>query len=251
MKILIIEDELPTANYLEKLINQYNSSFEIVAKLSSVEDSIEWFKSNIQPDLIFQDISLSDGNCFEIYKQVTVQSPLIFTTAYSEYALESFQLNSIDYIVKPYGFEDIQRVLNKFSLYRDLFITSSPSSMNEIQENNKRKIKKRFLVSIGEQLRTVKAEEIAFIRFDEGLTFLHLYDDKKYPIDKSISTLESQLDSSQFFRINRKYILRIDSIKKINTWFNSRLQIETNPPTPEELIVSRDRVKAFKDWLDS
>ncbi|MBB6459418.1 LytR/AlgR family response regulator transcription factor [Flammeovirga kamogawensis] len=251
MKILIIEDELPTANYLETLILQYNSSFEIVAKLSSVEDSIDWFKTNIQPDLIFQDISLSDGNCFEIYKQVMVQSPLIFTTAYSEYALESFQLNSIDYIVKPYDFEDIKRVLNKFSLYSNLFITSSPSSMNEIQENNEKKIKKRFLVSIGEQLKTVNTEEIAFIRFDEGLTFLHLYDGKKYPIDKSISTLESQLATSHFFRINRKYIIKIDAIKKINTWFNSRLQIETDPPTPEELIVSRERVKAFKDWLDS
>ncbi|MBD0403773.1 LytTR family DNA-binding domain-containing protein [Flammeovirga sp. EKP202] len=250
MRILIIEDELPTANYLAKLIQKYNSAFEIVDILSSVEDSIEWFAENNPPDLIFQDIALSDGNCFDIYKSVKVKSPLIFTTAFSEYALDSFQLNSIDYIVKPYDFDDIKRVLDKFALYGNLFITASESSMKEVKESSEKRIKKRFLVSIGEQFKTIQSHEIAFIRFDEGLTFLHLYDEKKYPTDKSISLLESQLDPSQFFRVNRKYIINVEAISKINTWFNSRLQIETIPAPLEDLIVSRDRVKDFKDWLD-
>ncbi|NME69207.1 LytR/AlgR family response regulator transcription factor [Flammeovirga aprica] len=250
MRILIIEDELPTANYLAKLVQQYNPAYEIIAILSSVEDSIEWFGSNEQPDLIFQDIALSDGNCFDIYKNVKVKSPLIFTTAFSEYALDSFKLNSIDYIVKPYDFDDIKRVLDKFELYGNLFVTANASSMEDIKESNKKKIKKRFLVSIGEQFKTIQANEIAFIRFDEGLTFLHLFDEKKYPIDKSISLLETQLDTAQFFRVNRKYIINVEAISKINTWFNSRLQIETSPSPLEDLIVSRDRVKDFKDWLD-
>ncbi|KXX70116.1 LytTR family DNA-binding domain-containing protein [Flammeovirga sp. SJP92] len=250
MKILIIEDELPTANYLAKLIQQYNPAFEVIDILSSVEDSIDWFGSNEQPDLIFQDIALSDGNCFDIYKSVKVKSPLIFTTAFSEYALDSFKLNSIDYIVKPYDFDDIKRVLDKFALYGNLFMTASTSEMAELKETSEKKIKKRFLISIGEQFKTIQSSEIAFIRFDEGLTFLHLFDDKKYPIDKSISLLETQLDPSQFFRVNRKYIINVEAITKINTWFNSRLQVDTTPAPLEDLIVSRDRVKDFKDWLD-
>lgn len=250
MRILIIEDELPTANYLVKLIEKYNSTYEIIDILSSVEESIDWFSTNKQPDLIFQDIALSDGNCFDIYKTVKVQSPLIFTTAFSEYALESFKLNSIDYIMKPYNYDDIKRVLDKFFLYGNLFITGSSTTMLQVEEGNDRKIKKRFLVSIGEQYRTIRAEEIAYIRFDEGLTFLHLFEGKRYPIDKSITTLENQLDTNLFFRVNRKYIINIEAIAKINTWFNSRLQIETSPETIDELVVSRDRVKTFKDWLD-
>lgn len=249
MRILIIEDELPTANYLVKLIEKYNSTYEVIDILSSVEESIDWFATNKQPDLIFQDIALSDGNCFDIYKIVKIQSPLIFTTAFSEYALESFKLNSIDYIMKPYNYEDIKRVLDKFSLYGNLFITGTSSSLDQIKKENDQPFKKRFLISIGEQYKTVVTKDIAYIRFDEGLTFLHLFDGKKYPIDKTISTLESQLDPTCFFRVNRKYILNINSITKINSWFNSRLQVETSPETIDELVVSRDRVKAFKDWL--
>ncbi|NLR90045.1 LytR/AlgR family response regulator transcription factor [Flammeovirga agarivorans] len=249
MNVLIIEDEIHTAQRLEKLITQYDPQINVVDKVESVEDSIQWFQENKAPDLIFQDIELSDGNCFQIYDTVDVDVPIIFTTAYSEYALKSFQLNSIDYVLKPYDLKDIKRVIDKFISYGNLFQTSNQKVLKEVSTTNKKEYKQRFLINIGDQLKSISIEQIAFIKYEDSLSFIHLFDHGKYPVDKSITTLETELDPTTFFRVNRKYIIHVNSISKINTWFNSRLQVEVNAPD-EEIIVSRDRVKAFKEWLD-
>ncbi|OHX68015.1 LytR/AlgR family response regulator transcription factor [Flammeovirga pacifica] len=246
MNILIIEDEHLTAQRLEELIQQFDPNITVVGILDSVESSIEWFEENKAPDLIFQDIELSDGNCFEIYEQVNVDVPIIFTTAYSEYALKSFHLNSIDYILKPYDMKDIKRVMEKFLKYKNIFFTTD---YTHIVNTPKKTYKNRFLISVGDKYKSIQSEDVSYIKYDEGLSFIHLFNESsKFPIDKSISQLEEELDPQKFFRVNRKYILNIKSIFNINTWFNSRLQVEIT--ADDEVIVSRDRVKAFKEWLD-
>ncbi|MBB3698418.1 LytTR family transcriptional regulator DNA-binding domain-containing protein [Flammeovirga yaeyamensis] len=249
MNILIIEDETLTADRLAGLIKEFDPELNIIGQVDSVESSIEWFENNKAPDLIFQDIELSDGNCFEIYDQVKVDVPIIFTTAYSEYALKSFQLNSIDYVLKPYDKKDIKRVLEKFLKYKNLFFTTEQEGLKKVASPSSQNYKSRFMISIGDQFKSIKTEEVSYIKYEEGLSFLHLFDStSRFPVDKSISTLEDELDPTSFFRVNRKYIIHINSISKINTWFNSRLQIDIG--TDDEIIVSRDRVKAFKEWLD-
>ncbi|ANQ51363.1 response regulator transcription factor [Flammeovirga sp. MY04] len=249
MNILIIEDETLTSDRLAGLIKEFDPELNIIGQVDSVESSIEWFESNKAPDLIFQDIELSDGNCFEIYDHVKVDVPIIFTTAYSEYALKSFQLNSIDYVLKPYDKKDIKRVLEKFLKYKNLFFTTEQEGLKKVASPSSQNYKSRFMISIGDQFKSIKTEEVSYIKYEEGLSFLHLFDStSRFPVDKSISTLEDELDPSSFFRVNRKYIIHINSISKINTWFNSRLQIDIG--ADDEIIVSRDRVKAFKEWLD-
>ncbi|BDD02905.1 LytR/AlgR family response regulator transcription factor [Aureibacter tunicatorum] len=250
MRILIIEDEYLTADWLEELIKSYDPEFEVVAKLMSVEESVKWLKENKHPNLIFQDIELTDGKCFEIYQQVKVNAPIVFTTAYSQYALEAFKLNSIDYIVKPYDKAEVKKVLDKFSNMKNMFSDNSQDDFQELLQLKDKPEKKRFLIKIGDKYKSIKSEEVAIIYYDEGISFIRLFNGDKYPIDNSLSDLEQQLNKEIFFRVNRKYIVNINSIGNISSWFNSRIIIETEPKTDEEMIVSRERVKSFKNWLD-
>ncbi len=249
MNVLIIEDEYHTANRLKQLITEIDNTINIVAILSSVESSIEWFRNNEHPNLIFQDIALSDGNCFEIYEEVDIKCPVIFTTAYSEYALKSFRFNSIDYIVKPYDREDIKRVLNKFKQFSNLFTIPNQSIIKEILSQTRKTVKKRFLVKTGDKYRTINASDVAYLIYDEGIVFA-ITSDTKHPVDNTITELDTQLDSDMFFRINRRYIVNINNITKISSWFNSRLKLELNPTTSNDIVVSRERVKEFKEWLN-
>ncbi|MCT4637789.1 MAG: LytTR family DNA-binding domain-containing protein [Bacteroidales bacterium] len=249
MNVLIIEDEHHTANRLKQLITELDSTTNIITILSSVESAIEWFKNNTHPDLIFQDIALSDGNCFEIYEEVDVKSPIIFTTAYSEYALKSFKFNSIDYIVKPYDKDDINRVLNKFRQFSNMFTQPNSDIIKDILKQTKKTVKKRFLVRTGDKYRTIKTTDVAYLMYDEGVVFA-ITQEAKHPVDSTITELDMQLDGDIFFRINRKYIVNINSITKISSWFNSRLKLELTPPANEDIVVSRERVKEFKEWLD-
>ena len=251
MNILIIEDEFHSAERLESIILNYNKNYTIIAKLSSVEDSIAWLKTNEMPHVIFQDISLSDGECFEIYDQLEIDIPIIFTTAYSEYALQAFKLNSIDYIVKPYNEEDIYKVFEKLNSFKKIFKTSEKEILQELLVSKTHKIKNRFLVKLGDKYNYIKSENIMYAFYDQGITFAFDSSIKKYPLDYSITELEKLLDSQLFFRINRKFIININSIKKISNWFNGRLKLKIQPDIEEEIIVSRERVKEFKNWLDN
>jgi len=249
MKILIVEDELHTANRLQQLIFEYNKNYEILACLTSIKSSVEWLKQNKQPDLIFQDIQLNDGLCFEIYNEVDVASPVIFTTAYSEYALKSFELNSIDYLVKPYDFSDIKRVLDKFLNFSSLFQNPQFDDLKEMLTAKTVIPRKRFLIRSGDNYKAVNASNIAYIFSDGGSSFAHSFEGNRYLLDQSLSDLSAQLDGEEFFRINRNCIVNNRSIQKISNWFNNRLKLQLNPAAKEDVVVSRERVKDFKDWM--
>ncbi len=249
MRILIIEDEIHTATRLKQLILEYNQDYVIVATLSSVDSSIDWLRENDFPDLIFQDIQLKDGSCFEIYKAVEVKAPVIFTTAYSEYALKSFEVNSIGYLIKPYDFADIKRVLDKFRDFSSLFQIPQYENLKEIVSAKSTFPKRRFLIRTGDTYTAVNSSQIAYIVSDWGLSTAYTFDGEKYGLDQSLTQLAEQLDGSEFFRISRNCIVNSRSIQKISRWFNSRLKLQLNPKRTEEVVVSRERVKEFKSWL--
>jgi two-component system, LytTR family, response regulator LytT len=250
MRILIIEDEKHTADYLIELLNNFDSSFKICEILGTVKKSLNWFKVNDPPDLIFQDIVLSDGDCFEIFDKIKIESPVIFTTAYSEYAIKSFRVNSIDYLLKPYDAEDINRVLKKFFRFKDIFRQPDLQLLKEIVQATSKSIKRRILVKSGDRFYPINVNEVTCFYYDEGVTMAVMKNHKKYIVDDTILELANQLDSDNFFQINRKYIVNIGAIVKISKWFNSRLKVEIGAELKEEIIVSRERVTDFKNWLN-
>lgn len=251
MRILIIEDEKHTANRLEQLIKECKPNSEIIGVLHSVESSIAWFQHHEAPDLIFQDIQLGDGLCFEIYQKVEVQAPIVFTTAYSEYALKSFEVNSIAYILKPYDKADILAVFEKYVQIKSQFEMPDNNLLQDMLTQKSRLPKQRFLIKIGEQYQVLNANDIAFILFEYGLSFAYNFKNEKLPLELSMNELASQLDTKLFFRINRQCIVNSSSIQKIANWFNARLKLEMGPKEPIEFIVSREKVKDFKEWLNN
>lgn len=249
MKILICEDEKHTAERLVKLLNEYDPSLKIVAVLHSVEKTLEWFSEHEQPDLIFQDIELSDGNCFRIFEEVEITSPIIFTTAYSNYALKSFSQNSIDYIVKPYDFSDIKKAMEKFKKLRNAFQVPDKNLLEKILKTPEKK--SRFLVKLGDFYKTIQTQEIAYINSEDGLSVAYLFSGEKHFLDISLNELESELDEKSFFRVNRSMIIHFQSIKSIQQWFSGRLKLELilAVANQQEIIVSRNRTTEFKEWL--
>ncbi len=249
MRVVICEDEMPTADRLVVLLMQCERSIEIVQVLSSVEEAVKWFSENPKPDLIFQDIELSDGNCFRIFEEVEITSPIVFTTAFSEYALKSFSQNSIDYLVKPYDLSDIQKALRKFHQFRDAFRLPELGALERILKSSEKK--SRFLVKVGDFYKTIQASEIACILSEDGMSVAYLSHGTKHLLDASLNDLSEELEESQFFRVNRSVIVSIQSIHSIQQWFSGRLKIRLIPQMniTEEIIVSRYRVQEFKDWL--
>jgi len=250
MNVLIFEDEKHTAVRLSNLLKEADNSIDIIGIIGSVKAGISWLKENELPDLIFQDIILSDGNCFDIFNAVELNVPIIFTTAFSEYALQSFQVNSIDYLLKPYDIEDIKKALLKLKKFERAFHPPDKKLLEEILNRTATTPKKRFLIKTGDNYKTINSSDIAFLESEEGVTFATLFNKQKYIVDYSIADLSQQMDASSFFQINRKIIVNIESVKKITSWFNSRLKIKLDPPANEDIVVSRDRVKGFKQWLD-
>ena len=250
MNVLIFEDERHTANRLSKLLAECDDSINIVGIIGSVKEGVSWLNKNPLPDLIFQDIILSDGNCFDIFDAVELSTPIIFTTAFSEYALRSFQVNSIDYIVKPYDIKDIQKALDKFKKFKGAFQPPDKKLLEEILNKAVVTPKKRFLIKSGDSYTTIASGDIAYLVSEDGITTATLFNKQKHIVDYSIVDLSKQMDSYLFFNINRKIIINIESVVKINSWFNSRLKIEVKPAFIDDIIVSRERVKSFKEWLD-
>jgi two-component system, LytTR family, response regulator LytT len=250
MNVLIFEDEKHTANRLIQLLKEYDQEIKIIDIIGSVQKGIAWLKKNPAPDLIFQDILLNDGNCFEIYETIKINAPVIFTTAFNEYALRSFKVNSIDYLVKPYDFNDIREALDKYKNFREMFIPPESELLKKIMSPEKQDIKKRFLVKIGDRYQSVKCEDIAWFVFDDGLTFAYTFKNTRFPVNFSIDQISALLDQDQFFQINRKYVLNFECIRNIHTYFNNRLKLEIIPCPGEDVIVSRERTRDFKIWLD-
>lgn len=250
MKVLIFEDESETADMLIRLLDQYDKNIKVIDVIGSVEAGIQWFKHHTLPDLIFQDIRLSDGDCFRIYEEVHVPTPVIFTTAYSSYAIQSFKVNNIEYLLKPYDFKDLKQAIDKFKAVKAYHAPVENSLIREILEERKAVPRQRILIRKGDSYHAIKCNDLVCFYSEDGLSFALTPENKKLIVDESLSTLEQELDPAIFFRINRKYVVHIEHIKKISQWFNNRLKLELSVNIDGEVLVSRERVGAFKAWLN-
>lgn len=239
MKVIIIEDEKLSADRLQRLLSQIDSTIQVVSVLPSVAQSISWFQNNEQPDLIFMDIHLEDDNSFDIFKDISLSSPIIYTTAYEEYAITAFKQNSVDYLLKPLILDDLRAALDK---YRNLFTLKESSSEHTFKE--------RFLVKKGSQYISIATTDTAYFKSDQKLTFLITKENEKHIVDESLDQLSDMIDPKHFYRISRNRIVSIHQIHKIHSHFNGRLKLELLPSEDEEVFVSRERVIGFKNWLN-
>jgi len=250
MNIIIIEDEKPAARLLQRKIEKLG--YGITTLLHSVEESLEWFQNNDHPDLIFLDIQLSDGLSFEIFEKIDIKSAVIFTTAYDEYALRAFKLNSIDYLLKPIDEEELATAISKFA---NQFQANSVSNLDfeaikrMLVNPVSKEYRKRFSVKIGQQIKVIDVTEIECLYSENKGTYIHTLDNRDYLIDSSLEVVEAELDPKDFYRISRKYIIPLQSVKEIQLYSNSRLKISLPTYKADEVIVARERVSDFKEWL--
>lgn len=252
MKVLIVEDEMIAADRLQNLLLEIEPKTEVLDQLDSVKSVVRWFEKNGEPDLMFLDIQLADGLSFEIFEQTKVECPIIFTTAYDQYAIKAFKVNSVDYLLKPMQKSDLETALEKFNSQNTKSNTPTfdPDVLAGLLQGNTRKYKERFVIKIGEHLKTVKASETEVFFSQDKSSYLVSNDGRKLIVDYTMDQLEDIIDPDQFFRISRKYIVKADSIKDIISFSNSRLKLELHHFTSDDMIVSRERVSAFKAWLD-
>ena len=250
MNIIIIEDEKPAARLLQRKVEKLG--LQINQMLHSVEESINWFQNNQHPDLIFLDIQLSDGLSFEIFENIDIKSAVIFTTAYDEYALRAFKLNSIDYLLKPIDEEELEIAITKF---KNQFQKSSIASLDfemikkMLINPIDREYKKRFTIKMGQQLKMITIDEVECFYSENKGTYLHTFDNRDYLLDTILEQLETELDPKEFYRISRKFIIPLKGIKEIQMYSNSRLKVILPTYKDDEVIVSREKVNDFKSWL--
>ncbi len=251
MKVLIIEDEEFAAEKLEQMLLQINPSIDVLAKLGSIAESVKWLMDRTA-DLIFLDIQLSDGISFSIFEQVSIHTPVIFTTAYDQYAIKAFQLNSISYLLKPIRKSELEESLQKYETLKSAFSIDFETLLATIQ-GIEPGYKKRFLIQLGEKIRKVELSEIAYFFVLEKAVYLRTFQGKSYPVEYTLDKLESLINPEKFFRINRKYIVSIDSISDMVAYSRSRVKLQLSPKADKEAdtIVSIDRSSDFKKWLNS
>jgi DNA-binding LytR/AlgR family response regulator len=250
MNIIIIEDEKPAARLLQRKVEKLG--LQVNTLLHSVEEAIHWFNNNSHPDLIFLDIQLSDGLSFEIFETIEINSAVIFTTAYDEYALRAFKLNSIDYLLKPIDEEELETAVNKFKTRNSSgskvsldFDMIKKMLVNPIERN----YKKRFTIKVGQQLKMIPLEEVECFYSENKGTYLHTLDNRNYLLDLPLEQLENELDPTDFFRVSRKFIVPLKTIKEIQLHSNSRLKVILPTYNEDEVVVARERVNEFKEWL--
>ena len=251
MKVVIVEDEQLAADALAAIVNKLRPQTDILSKLGSVEEAVQWFTLHQAPDLIFCDIHLSDGNSFEIFRQVTVNCPVIFTTAYNQYAIEAFKVNSIDYLLKPIKAEDVALALKKYeNQQRPL-----PLDINNLHQllqaqQPQQQIKSRFLVKQGQGIKAISVDEVAYFWAEEGVVFLVTRQGKRFIINYTLDQLEEQLDSAVFFRANRQLMVHIDAVQEVRPYFKGRLSLLLQPATEKDVVISSSKSSDFKEWLD-
>jgi DNA-binding LytR/AlgR family response regulator len=250
MKILIIEDERRTADMIARLIKQYDNSYSVLGEIDSVEMGVEWFIHKTEmPDLILADIQLSDGTSFDLFDQVNLELPVIFITAYNEFALNAFRLNSIDYLLKPLNFADLKKAFDKFISTKEAYLKVNLKEYNQIISSGQKTFKRRFLVKSGNNYKYLATDEIACFLAEDGLVFAGLLKGGRSIVENTIAELSELLDPEQFFQINRNTIASIKAINKFSSYFNRRLILQLLPDN-HEVIVSRERVHGFKEWLN-
>lgn len=250
MTIVIIEDEKPAARLLQRKVERLG--YEVQQLLHSVESAVDWLSKNKHPDLIFIDIQLSDGLSFEIFEQINLESALIFTTAYDQYALQAFKLKSVDYLLKPIDDDELENAFEKykqhFSKDKNLESFEAIKSLF-INQNEAKKYKKRFSIKVGEHLKIINTEEIECVYSENKGTYLHTFENRDYLIDFTIEQIEKDLNPEEFFRVNRKFIVQLKAVKDIIVYSNSRLKLVLNTIKNEDIIVARERVQDFKKWI--
>ena len=249
MKIVLVEDETFAVEKLERYILKYDETISIVAKLSSINDAVAWFQTSQEYDVVFMDIQLTDGLSFEIFNRAEIIKPVIFTTAFDEYAIDAFKVNSIDYILKPITFTDVSKAMTKLKQLKTVY-----SDANQLQEAvnmiAEEKIKDRFLVRLGNHIHSIKAVDIDLFYAEGRIVYLVTNQPKKFVLDFKLEDLDLVLSSKEFFRVNRSFIININAIKDVVVYSNSRLKVTPKNKIEREIIVSREKVSNFKNWLE-
>jgi len=249
MKAIILEDENRAVNHLRRLIHQVAPEMKVLEVFDTVRDTVTYLEKNPALDLIFSDVQLADGISFEIFSRVKVDCPIIFTTAYDTYAIEAFNANGIDYLLKPIEEERLSKAIEKARKFTTRIDLEGLLNLNISTARKQRK--SRFMVKVGEKIRTIMVEEILLFYSFEKTTYLHTRSHRNYIIDYSLDELEGMVDPEKFFKINRKYIVSIDACSQIIAWSNNRLKIDVEGIDDQKIVVARERVKEFKAWLDT
>lgn len=250
MKVLIIEDEHFAAEKLAQLLQSIEPEIEILQVLESVEDSINWFLSNISPDLIFMDIQLDDGISFEIFDAVKIDTPIIFTTAFDEYAIRAFKVNSVDYLLKPIEKQALETAFHKFKTIhseKQDFTEKVSKAIEQISSKHK----SRFFLKVGSRFRSIQVSDICCFFVEERNTFIKTTADKTYDLDFSLEQVQHMINPEQFFRVNRNFLVNINCISEIISYSTNRLKLQLCTETTQDIIVSRDKVSEFKHWMDN
>lgn len=250
MNVIIIEDEQLSADHLATLLQRINSTIEVTHRFESVKQSVEAFQAGVKADLLFADIHLADGSSFDIFHKITVEIPVIFTTAFDQYAIKAFRTNSIDYLLKPIDSSELKRSIEKFNHLNRQQHSQLIEQLISGSFQTAKSYKNRFMVKLGENIVSVKTEDIDHFISEDGVALLVNRLGKRYPVDYTLDQLDQLLDPDTFFRINRKVILHIDAIQKISSFFNSRLKVTSAFITNDDAVVSRERVGDFKQWLN-
>ncbi len=248
MKLLIVEDEYLLARELSRLITSIEPSADILGQCNSIESTVKWLKDNDAPELIFMDIELADGQCFEIFEQVEIKTPVIFTTAYDEFAIRAFKVNSIDYLLKPIQKNELESAINKWKDYHGKLQSSNLEGLLKLLAKPV-EYKNRFLVKQGQKLVSIHVNEVAFFTAKNTLNYIITRNKQKFIVDHTLDELEKMVDPKYFFRANRQYIIAHDIIAAVHPWFNGKLKIENSVFPEEEILVSRERAAILKDWL--
>lgn len=254
MNVLIIEDEKPAVEKLELLLNKYDADIEVLGRLSNIKDSVDWLRRNKSTlDLIFMDIQLTDGQSFDIFKSIEIKTPIIFTTAYDEYALEAFKVNSIDYLLKPVKYEQLAKALAKFRTFSENLPSAKPefdiNSLAELMNRDKKKYKTRFMVKMGEHIHSVTSKETVCFYSEGRIVLLFTEAKRKFFVDYTMSDLEELLDPQIFHRVNRSFIVNINAINDVLVYSKTRLKIVLKQEFDKDIIVSREKIKSFKEWF--
>ena len=249
INVLIIEDETLASNNLNKILSEINEDITVLASLQSVEQSINWLQSNDSPDLIFLDIHLSDDLSFKIFDNIEISCPIVFTTAYDQYAIKAFELNSIDYILKPITPKSIENSIAKYHLRTPQPKENYTQLLNDLKSLALTTYKERFIINKADELIIVTVSDISYF-FKDDLTYVVLKDGHKYVINNTLDQLEETLNPNDFYRINRQFVVCIDAISKITLWFKGKLKLQLSPKFKENIFVSRDKSSNFKAWMD-
>jgi DNA-binding LytR/AlgR family response regulator len=252
--VLIVEDELPTQRLLKKMIEELRPSWDIVAATSSVEETVEWLENNPHPYLVFMDVQLADGLSFEIFDKIKVESFIVFTTAYDEYAIKAFKVSSIDYLLKPIRAEQLESAIQKFERIKAAVSPqidiSELRDLSSLIKEGRLPYRNRILVPVSDGFLKLNIADVAYFQSSQKVTTAITHSGKPHIIDMTLEKLEEELDPQCFFRANRQFILHIEAIQRIETWFNGKLVVKTKPDAHEKIVISREKARIFKEWLN-